>query len=94
MRQKALTVEEIARRGRDFYERELRPNVEAAHHGQFLVLDVITHSFEIADDDLTASDRVLKNNPKAVLYGCRIGYAAAYRIGPATAVGASRGAGR
>jgi hypothetical protein len=52
---------------RDIYEREIRRQVEAANHGRFLVLDINSHLFEIADDDLTASDRLLKKNPKAVL---------------------------
>jgi hypothetical protein len=34
------TTEEIARRGREVYEREVRCEVESEHRGRFLVLDV------------------------------------------------------
>lgn len=75
------TKEEVVRRGRRIYERELREKVEPEHKGKFLVLDVLTGDYEIAERDLVASDRLLARNPDAVLYGLRIGYPTAYRIG-------------
>jgi hypothetical protein len=75
------TTEEIARRGREVYEREVRHAVEPEHRGRFLVLDVQSGDYEIADDDLEASERLLERRPGALLYGLRIGEAAAYRIG-------------
>lgn len=71
------TTEEIARRGRKVYERE----VEREHWGRFLALDVESGDYEIADDDLDASERLLERRPDALLYGLRIGEGAAYRIG-------------
>lgn len=81
MPQRQLTTAEIARRGREIYEREIRPRVAVDHAGQFLVVDIVSHEYEIAANDLTASDRALAKNPAAVLYGCRIGEPAAYRLG-------------
>ncbi len=75
------TTEEIARRGRVVYEREIRHEVESAHRGRFLVLDVGSGDYEISDDDLDASERLLERRPDALLYGLRIGERAAYRIG-------------
>lgn len=75
------TTEEIARRGREVYEREVRHEVEPEHRGRFLVLDVESGDYEIADDDLDASERILERRPDALLYGLRIGEGAAYRIG-------------
>lgn len=75
------TTEEIARRGREVYEREIRRAVEREHRGRFLVLDVESGDYEIADDDLDASERLLERRPDALLYGLRIGEGAAYRIG-------------
>ncbi len=75
------TPAEIARRGQEIYDTNLRPLVESKHMGQFLVVDITTGGFEIAEDDLTASDRALAKNPDAVLYGLRIGSPAAYRLG-------------
>ncbi len=75
------SIEEIIRRGRDLYEREIREKVENQHPGKFLVVDVITGEYEVAEDDLAASDRAIARNPDAILYGLRIGERAAYRIG-------------
>ncbi len=75
------TTEEIARRGREVYEREIRREVELDHRGRFLILDVESGDYEVADDDLEASERLLERRPDALLYGLRIGEGAAYRIG-------------
>lgn len=75
------TTEEVGRIGRERYEREIRPQVESKHSGKFLVLDIVTGGYEIADDDLIASDRLLAKNPDAILYGVRIGHPTAYRLG-------------
>jgi hypothetical protein len=75
-----LSAQEIAERGREIYEREIRERVEEEHAGAFLVIDVTTGDYEIADDDLTASDRALAKNPRAIIYGLRIGEPAAYKL--------------
>jgi hypothetical protein len=75
------TADDVARRGRQLYERRIRAKVEDEHAGKFLVVDVTTGEYEVAEDDLQASDRALARNPDAVLYGLRIGEPAAYRIG-------------
>lgn len=72
---------EIARRGREIYDREIRQKVEDGNQGKFVVIDILTHDFEVADDDPMASERILQRNPDALLYGIRIGSPAAYRIG-------------
>ncbi len=78
------TVEEIAHRGRELYEQRIRADVEEEHAGKFLVVDLTTGEYEVADDDLTASDRAMEKNPEAVLYGIRIGEPVAYRLGGAS----------
>ncbi len=75
------TTEEIARRGREVYEREVRREVEPEHQGRFLVLDVRSGDYEVAEEDLDASERLLERRSDALLYGLRIGERAAYRIG-------------
>ena len=83
------TTKEVARSGREIYERRIRREVEPEHAGRFLVVDIITGDYEVADDDLAAFDRALAKNPNAVLYGIRIGEPAAYRLGVSRAVGSS-----
>jgi len=75
------TPEEIAARGEAIYDRDIRSKVESTHHGKFLVLDIETGEYEIDDEDVTASLRALAKRPDAVLYGIRIGYPTAYRLG-------------
>ena len=67
------TTEEVARRGREIYARRIRREVEPEHEGRFLVVDVTTGDYEIADEDLEASERLLKRRPDALLYGQPIG---------------------
>ena len=76
-----LTLEEIGRIGQELYDREIKARVEPSLNGKYLVLDVVTGEYEIDDDDPEASDRLLARLPEAELYGVRIGYSAAYRIG-------------
>ena len=76
-----LTKEEIAQRGREIYDRDVRPKVESANKGRFLVVDVLSGAFEIADSDRAASDQLKARIPDAVIYGLRIGHRAAYRLG-------------
>lgn len=75
------TTEEIARRGEEIYERDLRARVEPVRRGEFLVIDVQTGDYEVAEEDLDASERLLERRPDAMLYGVLVGEEAAYRIG-------------
>jgi hypothetical protein len=75
------TTDEVGRRGRELYDKKLRAQVEPAHTGEFLVLDIVSGEYEIADEDLTASDPLLARKPQAVLYGLRMGSPVTYRLG-------------
>jgi hypothetical protein len=81
MRDRTYTTEEVVRRGREIYDREIHAQVEASHEGEFVVVDVTTGAWEIDEDDVAASDRALAKNPDAVLYFARVGHTAAYRLG-------------
>jgi len=80
MRDGTYTTAEVVRLGREIYEREARARVEASHDGEFVVVDVTTGYWEVDEDDVTASERVLARNPDAVLYFARVGRRAAYRL--------------
>lgn len=75
------TAQEVARRGREIYERRLRSQVEPEHEGRFLVVDVESGEYALADDELEAFDRALEKKPDGVLYLLRVGHPAAHRIG-------------
>ena len=73
--------EEVESRGQAIYRQDLREKVEAGNKGKFLVVDIETGEYEIDEDDLQATKRALAKRPEAVLYGLRIGYPTAYRLG-------------
>lgn len=75
------TKEEIARRGREIYERDIRSEVEHDHDGRFLVVDITTGHYEIADDELAAFDRAEEKSPDGAFFLLRVDRRAAHRLG-------------
>jgi hypothetical protein len=67
------TKEEIAARGQAIYEQRIRPQVEPAQNGKYLVINVETAEYEIDADEATVSERAYARYPGAPLYGMRIG---------------------
>ena len=59
MRQPRYSKEEHVRRGDEIYERQIRHQVEAGNQGKIVAIDIDTGTFEVADDILTAADRLL-----------------------------------
>jgi hypothetical protein len=77
-----LPDEEIDRRGRALYEGAIRAAVETPENiGKQIVIDVETGNYEIDNDGLAASRRLLAKRPDAALFGLRIGYNAVYSLG-------------
>jgi hypothetical protein len=60
---RTYTKEEVVRRGREIYEREIRAKVEPEHDGEFVVVDVDSGSYEVSESDVEASDRALQKTP-------------------------------
>lgn len=78
--------EETARRGQEIYERTIRPHLEAAHSGEFAAIDIETGHYELDQDDFTATEKLLAQQPNAQIWLVRIGHASTYRIGGPRAV--------
>ena len=77
---------EIDRRGQELYETRLRARLDTPENqGKHLVIDVETEAYEVDEDGLAASRRLLARHPGAALYGLRIGYNAVYALGGAVA---------
>jgi hypothetical protein len=57
--------EEFARRGNEIYESQVRPQVETDNHGKIVAINIETGAFELASDTITASKRLLEQNPDA-----------------------------
>jgi hypothetical protein len=78
--------EEIARRGEELYQQQIRAKVEASEQniGKMIVVDVKTGDYEIDDSGLAANDRLRARRPDAEPYAMRIGYNAVYGFGVTT----------
>jgi hypothetical protein len=75
------TKEEIAQRGKEWYERGIRAKVEEGNTGKILLIDIETGDYEIDDDQVAAAHRLLAKHPDAALYGMRVGYPSLGKIG-------------
>ena len=84
------TDEEAGRLGDEIYERDIRPQVEEAHHGKIVAIDLDSGDYAIGDTGLAASERLLAKDPEADIWCLRIGYGALRSFG----AGSSRRAGR
>ena len=74
--------DEIARLGREIYEREIRHQVEAGHHGEVVAIDVDSGKWAIGEEVIEAVDRLRVQRPGAINVLCeRVGYRALVSFG-------------
>lgn len=85
MKNNEYSKEEIARQGKEIYEREIRQEVERGHDGEFLVVDITTGRFSMGQSSEEAFDSADEGNPEGVFYLMRVGRKAAHRIGASEA---------
>ena len=81
VRRPLYSKEEFARRGDEIYESTIRPQVKADNYGKIVAIDIETGTFAIADDTLTASQKLLAKCPHAQTWVVRIGHRAVHRFG-------------
>jgi hypothetical protein len=82
--QPRTAAEETARRGDEIYEQHIRAQVEGKLDGKVVAIDVGSGQYVIADNALTASERLLAQEPGADIWCVRIGHRALYRLGGRT----------
>ncbi len=74
--------DEIVRLGKEIYERDIRPQVEADHFGEYVAIDVETGDWAVADGEIAALDRLLAMRPQAIdVLMERVGYRALRSFG-------------
>lgn len=71
---------DVVKRGQSLYEQTIRPRVEPAQTGQFVVLDVESGEYETDTDKLAALNRLMARRPQAVPYIVRVGRPAAVTL--------------
>ena len=74
--------DEIARLGKEIYKRDILPQVEADHFGEYVAIDVETGDWAVADGEIAALDRLRALRPEAIdVLMERVGYRALRSFG-------------
>lgn len=81
MPSKKYTIDEIGERAERIYQQQIRPLVEPQENGKFIVIDIESGDYEIAEDMFTAEDSLKARRPNAVGFGGKVGWDAPYHIG-------------
>ena len=69
--------DEFARRGDRIYEQDIQPHLTPEDEGKFVLVDIETEAYEIDEDELAASYRLLARFPTAQVWMARVGLRAA-----------------
>ena len=74
--------EETARLGDEIYERDIRSQVEADHHGEVVAIDVESGRWAMGENVIAATDRLWEQHPDAIDIWClRVGHRALHHFG-------------
>lgn len=77
-----LSKDETARLGDETYERDVRPQVEAGHHGDYVAIDVDSGNWAVSDDILAAASSLRAKQPDAInVWLVRVGHRAVHHFG-------------
>ncbi|MEL7357520.1 MAG: hypothetical protein AAFN40_13235 [Cyanobacteria bacterium J06560_6] len=73
--------EEFVRRGEAIYESQVREQVEKGNRGKIVAIDIETGAFEVAEDSLSAAEKLQARFPEAQAWFVRIGHRAVHKVG-------------
>ena len=73
--------QETARWGDKIYERRIRRQVEADHHGKIVAIDVDSGDYAVAESVVAAWERLIPRHPDGGFWFVRVGYPAVYHLG-------------
>jgi hypothetical protein len=79
--QRALSAEEVARRGDAIYAQTIRAHLEPAHEGEIVAIDVLSGDYAVAEDALAAVQDLRTRRPDAEVWLMRVGSWVLDRIG-------------
>ena len=81
MTARQYSADEVCDRGAKIYAEQIKSRVEPQENGKFIVIDIESGDYEIAEEMLDAEDRLKARRPAAVGYGGRVGCQSAYKMG-------------
>ncbi|MDE0121426.1 MAG: hypothetical protein OXN80_07070 [bacterium] len=77
-----MSKEETARLGREIYQRDIRPQVEADHFREVVAIDLDTGIWAMGHDLVEAVEGLREQSPDAVNVWCeRVGFRAVHTFG-------------
>lgn len=79
--QPRYTLEETSRIGDEIYNRDIKPVVEPARNGEWVMIDVNTGVWEIDKDEVAAAAKMEARHPDAEVWMVRVGYSYTHRFG-------------
>lgn len=69
-----------ARRGREAFDRHVRPKLRPEDDGKFVAVDIPSGEYELDADDYQATERLLVRIPEARIWLFCVGQPTTYRI--------------
>jgi outer membrane protein assembly factor BamB len=81
VRQRRYSKEELARRGQELYESDIRQQVETGNEGKIVAIDIETGDFEVDENVVPATNRLFERLPDAQPWIIRVGHRAVYHFG-------------
>ena len=73
IQQRKYSKEEVARRGDEIYQRDIRDQVEPHRNDEIVAIDVETGAWEIDQDEIAAAHRLEERCPGATVWVVRAG---------------------
>lgn len=73
--------DEIARLGKEIYQRDIRRQVEADHLGQVVAIDVDSGEYALGANAISASENLRDQRPGAQVWLMRVGHRTLYHFG-------------
>ena len=80
-RQRRYSKEELAQRGQELYESDIRQRVEFGNEGKIVAIDIETGEFEVDENVVPATNRLFERYPDAQPWVIRIGHRAVDHFG-------------
>jgi len=77
----ATSSDEIADRGEQIYEAQLRDALEPGYTGKFVAIDVNSGEYALGDTILEASELLTARAPQSEVYFMKVGYSTAVAMG-------------
>ncbi len=73
--------DEIARLGKEVYERNIQQQVETDHVGEVVAIDVDSGDYALGKNAITASESLREQRPNAQVWLMRVGHRTLYHFG-------------